>query len=112
MENGEPGFLLRSTDRNGTVFMAAFERAGPDSGMGGTFDTMASESSRPFVMFKGAEALSTTSELAGPEGEMVSHGLWFRVPGGTYMLGVMMAKQREAEALKLRDRFFNSLVFE
>ena len=112
MEDGEPGFMLRATDRNGIVFMAVFERAGPASGMGGTFDTMALEPGSRFTMFKGAEAISTSGELNHAEGKMVSHGLWFRVPGGTYMLSVMATKQREAEAIKLRDRFFNSLVFE
>lgn len=71
------------------MFIAAFERSGPGSRMGATFD-------------------STISE---PNAK-INHGLWFCVPGGTFMLGVAADKAQEKQVLKLKDRFFNSLNFE
>lgn len=112
MENGQPGFMLRGVDKQGTVFMAVFERSGPDSQMGGTFDDSISKPDANKRMFKGAQALDTTGKATTPDGTRVTYGLWFRVPGGTYMLGVAPLKAHEAEARKLKERFFNSLVFE
>ena len=112
MENGQPGFMLRAVDKQGTVFMAVFERSGPDSQLGGTFDDSISKPDANKRMFKGAQALDTAGKATTPDGMRVTYGLWFRVPGGTYMLGVMPLKSNEAQGLKLKERFFNSLVFE
>lgn len=80
--------------------------------MGGTFDSTISKPDANTTMFKGAEAAITTGRLPGNGGDSITNGLWFRVPGGTYMLGVVATKEHEAEALKMKDRFFNSLRFE
>jgi hypothetical protein len=111
-DGGQPGFMLRGTDHYGSTFIAVFERSGPDSGMGGTFDATISKPNANTTVFKGAEAVYTLGELPGGDGKKITHGLWFRVPGGTYMLGVVTSKEHEAESLKFKDRFFNSLTFE
>jgi hypothetical protein len=111
-DGGEPAFILRGSDKYGATFIAVFERAGPDSGMGGTFDSTIGKPGAKVAVFKGAEAVYTVGELPGKSGKKLSYGLWFRVPGGTYMLGVVTDKAHEAESLKARERFFNSLAFE
>jgi hypothetical protein len=107
----QPAFMLRGTDRYGSTFIAVFERSGPGSEMGGTFDDAISKSDAKISMFKGADAVSTLGEIPGSNGEKISHGLWFRVPGGTFMLGIVTNK-KQMESLKSKDRFFNSLIFE
>jgi hypothetical protein len=109
---GEPGFMLRGSDQNGSVFMAVFERSGPEAEMAGTFDDAYEKKGATISTFKGAAAVTTKGVLSGPNGAMTTHGLWFRVPGGTFMLGVVTSKQHEAATLKVRERFFNSLRFE
>jgi len=107
----QPGFMLRGTDRYGSTFIAVFERSGPGSEMGGTFDDTISKPNAKISTFKGADAVSTLGEIPGSNGEKISHGLWFRVPGGTFMLGIVTNKG-QMESLKYKDWFFNSLVFE
>lgn len=109
---GQPGFMLRGRDQNGSVFMAVFERSGPESEMSGTFDDAYEKRGATISTFKGAAAVTTKGVLPGPNGEMTSYGRWFRVPGGTFMLGVVTSKEHEAATLKVKERFFNSLSFE
>lgn len=108
----QPAFMLRGTDRYGATFMAVFERSGPGSDMGRTFDAMIEKPNAKVITFKGADALSTLEELPRSDGEKITRGLWFRVPGGTYMLGIVTDKAHEADSLKFKERFFNSLTFE
>lgn len=109
---GQPAFMLRGTDRNGSTYMAVFERSGPGAEMGGTFDHAILEDHADITRFKGADAVLTSGTLAGSNGTKLTHGLWFRVPGGTYMLSVVTDKEHEAASLASRQRFFNSLVFQ
>jgi hypothetical protein len=108
---GEPGFMIRGTDEDGSTYLAVFERTGPDAAMSGTFDDMYEKRDTVKSTFKGAVAVTTIGTIAGPNGNLTSYGLWFRVPGGTFMLGVVAAERYEAQALKHKDRFFNSLEF-
>jgi len=103
--------MLRGTDSYGSIFIAVFEPSGPGSGMGGTFDDAISKPNAKISIFKGADAVSTLGEILGSDGEKISHGLWFRVPGGTFMLGIVTNKG-QTESLKYKDRFFDSLIFE
>lgn len=107
----QPAFMLRGTDQYGSTFIVVFERSGPGSGMGGTFDSTISKPNATISKFKGAEAVSTVGEIPGSNGEKITHGLWFRVPGGTFMLGIVSNKG-QMESLKSKERFFNSLTFE
>jgi hypothetical protein len=108
----QPAFMLRGTDRYGSTFQVVFERSGPGSEMAGTFDSTISKPGANVIKFKGADAVSTLGELAGSAGAKITHGLWLRVPGGTYMLGIVTDRAHEAESLKFKERFFNSLTFE
>lgn len=108
----EPAFMLRGNDRFGSTFIVVFERSGPGSEMAGTFDSTISMPNAKLTSFKGADAVTTLGELPGSDGARITHGLWFRVPGGTYMLGVVTDKAHEKESLKFKERFFNSLAFE
>lgn len=107
----QPAFMLRGTDRYGVTFMAVFERSGPGSVMGETFDSTISQPNAKTFTFKGADAVSTLGELPGSNGERITHGLWFRIPGGTFMLGIVTDKEHEKESLKVKERFYNSLTF-
>lgn len=107
----EPAFVLRGTDQYGSTFIAVFERSGPNSGMGATFDAAVLAPNAAISTFKGAEAVSTLGEIPGSKGGKITHGLWFRVPGGTFMLGVVTDKG-QAASLRSKERFFNSLKFE
>jgi len=107
----QPGFMLRGTDQNGSTFIVVFERSGPGSGMAETFDATISEPGANASIFKGADAVTTLGQVPGSAGAKIAHGLWLRVPGGTYMLGVVTDKAHEAASLKSRERFFNSLTF-
>ncbi|WP_290602191.1 hypothetical protein [Janthinobacterium sp.] len=109
---GRAGFMLRGTDRHGTLFMAVFERSGPGSGMGATFDEAYSKPNAKVTKFKGADAVITLGTLPESNGAKITHGLWFRVPGGTYMLSVIADKEQDAQSLASRQRFFHSLAFE
>jgi hypothetical protein len=111
-DNGEPAFMLRGTDQYGSTFLAVFERSGPNAEMGGTFDSTIEAPNANVRQFKGAEAVYTLGNLPGSNGEKITHGLWFRVPGGTFMLGIVTDKAHEAASLKSKERFFNSLSFE
>lgn len=108
----QPAFILRGTDQYGSTFLAVFERSGPGSGMGATFDFTISKPDANVFKFKGADAVSTLGELPGSNGEKITHGLWFRIPGGTFMLGIVTDKEHEKMSLKSKERFFNSLTFE
>lgn len=110
--SAQPAFLLRGRDRSGTAFIVVFERAGPGAELAGTHDEAISAPYAKKISFMGAEAVSTRDVVEGSGGAKISHGLWFRVPGGTYMLGIVADKADEASVLKLRDRFFHSLTFE
>lgn len=108
---GEPSFVLRGTDQDGSTYMAVFERAGPEAAMSGTFGDMDAKQDAVRSTFKDAAAISTTGTVPGPNGNMTSHGLLFRVPGGTFMQGMVASQGHEAQALNNRQRFFNSLEF-
>lgn len=107
----QPAFMLRGADQHGSTFIAVFERSGTDSGMGATFDSTILKPNAAISKFKGAEAVSTLGELPESNGEKITHGLWFRVPGGTFMLGIVTNKG-QTESIKSKERFFNSLTFE
>jgi hypothetical protein len=84
------GFMLKATDANEFTFIAVREPNGPDPSMAGSFDTeMKSKRSR-IVKFKGVSAVHTSTV----QGAVVMHSLMFRVPGGIYMLGVSVPKER------------------
>ena len=104
----QPAFMLRGTDKYGSMFLVVFERSGPGSGIGETFDVMISKPDAKLFFFKGASAIATSDR----NGEKITHGLWFRVPGGTFMLGITSNNEDEKEFIKSKERFFNSLTFE
>lgn len=108
---GQPGFMLRGTDKNGSIFIAVFQRSGPGAGLAGPIDQAYQDQNATTFTFKGATALTTKSTVAGPQGKMISHGLWFRIPGGTYMLGIASPEGHEVSPA-VRERFYNSLRFE
>lgn len=108
---GEPAFMIRGTDQDGSIYLAVFERAGPEANVAGTFDDMDAKPDAVRVTFKDAAAVSTVGTIPGPSGDRTSYGLWFRVPGGTFMLGFVPSPGYEAQALKNKERFFNSLEF-
>lgn len=110
--SAQPAFLLRGTDRSGATFIVIFERAGPGAELAGTHDEAISAPYAKKRNFMGADAVLTRDEVKGSGGGKISHGLWFRVPGGTYMLGMVADKTDEANTHKLMDRFFHSLAFE
>lgn len=107
----QPAFMLRGNDQYGSTFIAVFERAGPGSEIGMTFDSAISKPNAVSFRFKGAEAVATMDEMRGTNGEKISHALWFRVPGGTFMLGII-TDRAQTESLKSKEHFFNSLAFE
>ncbi|UQV43248.1 hypothetical protein KIV45_14700 [Janthinobacterium lividum] len=109
---GQAGFMLRGTDRHGSTFMAVFERSGPGSSMGATFDEAYFKPNANVTKFKGADAVITQGTLPESNGAKITRGLWFRVPGGTYMLSIIADKEHDAQSLATRQRFFNSLTFE
>lgn len=107
-DGGEPAFMLRGTDQFGSGFLAVFERSGPDSNTGKGADEVFGRADAKKMIFKGAEAASSI----GKYGERTTHGLWFRVPGGTFMLAIVTDKEHEEESMKFKDRFYNSLTFD
>ena len=109
---GQAAFVLRGTDRHGATFMAVFERSGPESGMGATFDEAFFKPNANVTKFKGADAVITQGTLPGSNGTTITHGLWFRVPGGTYMLSILADKEHDMQSSASRQRFFNSLTFD
>jgi hypothetical protein len=109
---GEPGFMLRGMDQNGSTFMAVFQRSGPDSPTGMSFDGTIAEPGAKSFLFKGAQAVRSVDDMSTATKKMRMHALYLRVPGGTFMLGVIAEKQHEAAALQAQERFFNSLKFE
>ena len=106
--SGEPAFMLRGKDQYGSVYLAVFERAGPESTTGRAVDQSYTKPDASTRMFKGAEAVRTVGKV----GERITHGLWFRIPGGSFMLGIVTEKEHEAASLKFQERFFNSLAFD
>jgi hypothetical protein len=102
------GYMLKAIDANGFTFMAVREPNGPDPSMAGSFDTTMMNKSSKVVQFKGVSAVETSTV----HGSVVRHLLMFRVPGGTYMLGVSVPKNREQESIPMRERFFQSLSFD
>ena len=109
---GQAAFMLRGTDRHGSTFMAVFERSSPGSSMGTTFDEAYFKPNANVTKFKGADAVTTQGTLPESNGAKITHGLWFRVPGGTYMLSVIADKEHDVQSLASRQRFFQSLTFE
>ena len=109
---GQAAFMLRGTDPHGSTFMAVFERSGPGSGMGATFDEAFFKPNAKVTKFKGADAVITQGTLPESNGAKITHGLWFRVPGGTYMLSIIADKEHDAQSLASQQRFFHSLTFE
>jgi len=53
VKNGHPSFLLRSKDRNGAVFIAAYEHSGPDSALARSFDQSMAEPGVTARIFRG-----------------------------------------------------------
>lgn len=102
------GFMLRTTDANGLTFLAVREPNGPDPSMAGSFDTEMKSNRSKIVQFKGVSAVETSTA----QGAVIMHSLMFRVPGGTYMLGVSVPKERDKESTPLRERFYQSLAFD
>jgi hypothetical protein len=111
VDGGNIGFMLRATDQYGSTFIAVFERSGPNSEMAGTFDMASQKTGAVLSVFKGFPAVSTRSELSGKDDGLISHTHMFRVPGGTYMLGIATPRLYEAQSLQQKQRFFNSLEF-
>lgn len=102
------GFLLKTTDANGFTFIAVREPNGPDPSMAGSFDTEVKSKRSKIIQFQGVSAV----EIRTAQGALIMHSLMFRVPGGTYMLGVSVPKEREQESTPLRERFYQSLAFD
>jgi hypothetical protein len=102
------GFMLRTTDANGITFFAVREPNGPDPSMAGSFDTEMKSKRNKIVQFKGVSAVETSTT----QGAVIMHSLMFRVPGGTYMLGVSAPKERDKESTLVRERFYQSLAFD
>lgn len=109
-DGGEPGFMLRGSDQHGSVFVAVFQPSGPEAKMGNIFDEEFTKPGAKVSVFKGADAVYRIGKIPDASGR-ITHGLWFRIPGGTFMLGIVTDKEHEAASLKSMDRFFNSLTF-
>lgn len=102
------GYMLRSTDANGLTFIAVREPNSPNASMAGSFDTEVRTKPDHVVQFKGMPAFESTAK----QGANMTHSLMFRVPGGTYMLGVSFPAAREKESVAVRERYFQSLAFD
>jgi hypothetical protein len=61
--------------------------------------------------FKGMPAVVTRGVMAGTHGALITHSTIFRVPGGTFMLGIVTPKDHETQSLQQLDRFYNSISF-
>lgn len=101
-------YMLKAIDAQGTTFIAVREPNGPEQPMAGTFDTAVGKKGTTIVQFKGLPAIETRTV----QGIVLMHSLMFRVPGGTYMLGVSLPKEREADSASVRERFYQSLAFD
>lgn len=112
MEDGQQGYMLRAVDSNGVTYLAVFERSSLTATMRGTFDQEYRQSSAGRLVFKGMPAVAARSDPASFGKDLVSHSLFVRVPGGTYMLGVVAPKNMEPQALKSKERFLDSLSFD
>jgi hypothetical protein len=106
----QPWWMLRTLDEAGTAYLAVFQRSGPDSALGITFDRESSKDGVQTTTFRGAEAIYTSGEDPASKEARLMHGLWFRVPGGVYMLGVSYKKGHEVPD-SVRQRFFESFQF-
>lgn len=102
------GFMLKATDAEGLTFLAVREPNGLDPLMAGSFDTEIKSKRSKVVKFKGVSAIETSTV----QGTAIRYSLMFRVPGGTYMLGVVVPKERDKESTPLRERFYQSLAFD
>lgn len=105
---GVHGALIRATDPSGMTFVATREANSPEPELARTFDAEYEAFPARRVQFKGVPALTYRVDRA----DTVLHSIMFRVPGGTFVLGVGSKKDQESEALVARERFFNSIVFE
>lgn len=108
--NGE--FRLVSKDQFGSTYVVTFEPSVPDAELIGTFDNAMSEPGARIAQFKGMPAVSGREIIDTPSGKMAAHSMLFRVPGGTYLLGIAASEKNESKSLRLRERFYNSIRFE
>lgn len=108
VNQGDVGLLLRAHNEDGLVFFATREPNSPDASLAGIFDTDIRNKNTTVVQFKGVPAISARTI----HGALIHYLLVFRVPGGTYMLGILTPKDREKDAIAVRDRFYNSLAFD
>lgn len=102
------GFLLKTSDANGATFMAVREPNSPDAPMAGSFDTEMKNKHGNVVQFKGTSAIETRVD----HGAVIMHSLMFRAPGGTYMLGLSVPKEREQASKALCERYYQSFAFD
>jgi hypothetical protein len=105
---GVRGAVIRTVDATGMTFVATREASTPEPELARTFDTEYEAFPARRIQFKGVPAL--TYRIF--RDDRVFHSIMFRVPGGTFALGVEAKKNNEDEALAVRERFFNSIVFE
>lgn len=107
----QAGFMLRAKDQYGSVFMALFERSGPDSEMAGSFDQAMKSAGYPKSTLKGFPAVFGSEPFPALDPTAKVYTVMLRVPGGTYLIGITTTREHEAESLKDKERFFNSLLF-
>ena len=88
MDAGQQGYMLRSVD----------------------VEYRESRGGRLF--FTGLPAVAARSDPASFGKDLISHSLFVRVPGGTYMLGIVAPRGVEPQALMNKERFLNSLSFD
>jgi hypothetical protein len=110
-DGASPGFMLRATDQHGSTFMAVFEPTCANFEFAGTFDVQMAKAGATVTSFRGMPAVYTRGTHSGSKGAVIIHSQIFRVPGGTFMLGIVTSKENEAKSMQQKDRFFNSLSF-
>lgn len=104
--------VIRTMDPKGISFVATREGNIAEPELARTFDKEYGAFPTRRVQFKGVPALA--DRVA--RGDMILHSLMFRVPGGTFALGVTYPKEKEKvmekDALAMKERFYHSIVFE
>ena len=111
VQDGVPNYILRATDAAGSTFIVVFAPSRKYSRIAGTFDNEMRQAQAEKSVFRGMPALRFREVTDKASGAVMS-SLWVRVPGGTYAFAVRTSKENEAQSLKARERFFNSIVFE
>ncbi|WP_338770901.1 hypothetical protein [Massilia sp. METH4] len=106
---GARGAMLRSADSLGSTFMAVFEPFGTNASMFGTFDETIARPDCEKLDFKGRPAVYTRSVQPGG---MIFHSMLVRIPGGTFMLGIVTSRKSEAKSMARKGRFFESLAID